>query len=140
MDERYFLFLEDVEWCLRARRLGIEIWFNPQAVVQHEVSASTGTLSREEVFYYGCRNTYRLAFSYQQWPLRLRMGAEVGKTLAGLVARWARSAGFRGHPMQRARARAILDFVRARSGPATFVGARRHGLPMAAMASRSQRP
>ncbi len=34
-DERFFMYVEDLEWCWRARRLGWEIRFEPSAIVQH---------------------------------------------------------------------------------------------------------
>lgn len=34
-DERFFLYVEDLEWCWRARQSGWEIWFEPSAVVLH---------------------------------------------------------------------------------------------------------
>ena len=34
-DERFFLYVEDLEWCWRARTRGWEIWFEPGAVVRH---------------------------------------------------------------------------------------------------------
>lgn len=34
-DERFFMYVEDLEWCWRARRRGFEIWFEPSAVVRH---------------------------------------------------------------------------------------------------------
>jgi len=40
LDERYFMYVEDVEWCWRAHRHGWEIWFEPSAVVRHVGNAS----------------------------------------------------------------------------------------------------
>jgi N-acetylglucosaminyl-diphospho-decaprenol L-rhamnosyltransferase len=39
-DERFFFYAEDLEWCWRAHTLGMEIWFEPKAVVHHVSSAS----------------------------------------------------------------------------------------------------
>jgi hypothetical protein len=35
MNEGYFLYFEDVEWCLRAWRRGMEVWIVPDAVITH---------------------------------------------------------------------------------------------------------
>lgn len=35
MDERYFMYREDSDWCLRARRAGWKLWYCPEAVVHH---------------------------------------------------------------------------------------------------------
>ena len=40
LDERFFFYAEDLEWCWRAHTLGWEIWFEPSAVVKHLESAS----------------------------------------------------------------------------------------------------
>ncbi len=36
MNEAYFLYFEDVEWCWRAWKAGMEVWFVPDAVILHE--------------------------------------------------------------------------------------------------------
>ena len=59
LDERFFMYAEDLEWCWRVRRHGWEIWFDPNAVVRHVGNAS-GTQSygeRRTVAY--MHNTYR---------------------------------------------------------------------------------
>ena len=42
LDERYFIYAEDADWCLRARRAGFELLFVPTARLWHQVSASSG--------------------------------------------------------------------------------------------------
>ena len=39
-DESFFMYVEDLEWCHRARQRGWEIWFTPDAVVVHVGNAS----------------------------------------------------------------------------------------------------
>src|ERR1700687_2415021 len=59
LDERFFMFAEDVEWCWRARAKGWEIWFEPSAVVRHVGNASGAQSygsSRTDAY---LRNTYR---------------------------------------------------------------------------------
>ena len=41
LDEAYFAYHEDVDWCFRARRLGYEIYFQPLSRVWHTGSRST---------------------------------------------------------------------------------------------------
>lgn len=36
MNPAYFLYFEDVEWCMRAWRRGMEVWLVPDAAVTHE--------------------------------------------------------------------------------------------------------
>jgi len=40
-DESFFLYLEDLDFCLRAQQVGFKLMFVPQAKVWHTVSAST---------------------------------------------------------------------------------------------------
>ena len=42
LDERYFIYAEDADWCLRAREAGLGLWFVPTARLWHQVSASSG--------------------------------------------------------------------------------------------------
>ena len=42
MDEGYFLYYEETDFCLQARRAGWECWYVPQAVVLHISGQSTG--------------------------------------------------------------------------------------------------
>ncbi|HUW32469.1 MAG TPA: glycosyltransferase family 2 protein [Planctomycetota bacterium] len=42
MDERYFLYFEEVDFCARARQAGWEVWCVPQARVVHMEGAATG--------------------------------------------------------------------------------------------------
>jgi len=40
LDESFFMYAEDIEWCWRASRRGWEVWFEPAAVVRHVGDAS----------------------------------------------------------------------------------------------------
>lgn len=40
LDERYFMYVEDLDWCWRARLRGWQVWFEPAAVVRHVGNAS----------------------------------------------------------------------------------------------------
>ncbi|MFC1878434.1 glycosyltransferase family 2 protein [Chloroflexota bacterium] len=55
-DERYFLYLEDLDFCLRAQQAGYKLLLVPQAHIWHTVSASTaGDLPRRR--YHQIRST-----------------------------------------------------------------------------------
>jgi hypothetical protein len=58
LDERYFLYYEDIDWCLRARRAGFKVLYVPQAHVWHQSSNDGQRLAR--VTYYMNRNKYLL--------------------------------------------------------------------------------
>jgi len=41
LDEGYFMYLEEVDWCRRARARGWQIWYEPAAVAVHHAGAAT---------------------------------------------------------------------------------------------------
>ena len=47
LDESFFMYAEDLEWCWRARRRGWEILFEPSAVVRH-IGDASGRQVRDE--------------------------------------------------------------------------------------------
>jgi GT2 family glycosyltransferase len=50
LDERYFIYAEDADWCLRARAAGFRLLFVPTARLSHKVSASSGAASPWKVY------------------------------------------------------------------------------------------
>lgn len=57
LDERYFLYEEDAEYCFRILQAGYEIIYIPDAIIYHKVSSSTGVTSAKTQFY-TMRNKY----------------------------------------------------------------------------------
>lgn len=43
MREDYFLYCEEVEWCLRAKAAGLKLGFTPDAAVVHDAGSTTGS-------------------------------------------------------------------------------------------------
>ena len=58
MDESYFLYEEDADYCCRITDAGFDMIYVPQARIYHKVSASTGKTSGTSQ-YYTIRNRYR---------------------------------------------------------------------------------
>lgn len=56
LDPDLFFLYEDVDWSLRARRAGYQIYFTPEAKVWHRVSASAGGEHSALIGYYDTRN------------------------------------------------------------------------------------
>ena len=65
MDESFFLYYEELDWCVRARRQGFTIWYVGESVVYHKESVSTGQDSPFKL-YYLTRN--RLLFMRRNYP------------------------------------------------------------------------
>ena len=76
LDERFFFYFEDVEFCFRARAAGFACLCLPEAVAYHEGGVSIGRRSPRRV-YFATRN-------------HLRVASELGT--GGPVARGARTA------------------------------------------------
>lgn len=56
LDERFFLYYEDTEYCFRLRKTGIAIWYCPQAGLYHKVGAGSGGAGSPLCAYYIARN------------------------------------------------------------------------------------
>jgi GT2 family glycosyltransferase len=88
-DEQFFMYGEDVEWCLRARRRGWEIWFTPDAVVTHVGNVSGARAYGERRSRAWIANTIRL---YAREHGRVARGGyrllnAMGATRAAVTAR-----------------------------------------------------
>ena len=59
-DEAFFFSFEDIEFCLRVRRRGLDVLCVPDAIAYHEGGKSIGRTSAERV-YFAARNHLRLA-------------------------------------------------------------------------------
>jgi GT2 family glycosyltransferase len=51
MDERYFLYYEELDWCEKFKRTGKKIWFTGKAVIYHKESISVGKASPIKAFF-----------------------------------------------------------------------------------------
>lgn len=73
--EPYFLYLEDLDFCLRAESAGIEVIYNPHLVVYHKNSSST-VAGSPLVDYYLTRNRLLLGKRHGNWRLNLALFKE----------------------------------------------------------------
>ena len=66
MDEDYFLYFEETDFCLQAQRKGWELWFVPESRIVHLIGASTGfthldkKLPRRPRYWFDSRRRYFL--------------------------------------------------------------------------------
>ncbi len=57
LDERFFMYLDDIEFCLRVRRAGFRVIYEPQAVVRHELGSGAQLPQRPDYYlYFSIRN------------------------------------------------------------------------------------
>lgn len=59
LDEDYFLYEEDADYCLKVLAAGYQMLYCPRAIIYHKVNASTGK-STGLIQYYSVRNKYWL--------------------------------------------------------------------------------
>jgi GT2 family glycosyltransferase len=72
LDERLFMYVEDVDWCLRIRAAGFAVVFVPDARVRHRGGSSLGGRSSSVALYYHARNTLAVSDRYRPLPQGLR--------------------------------------------------------------------
>jgi GT2 family glycosyltransferase len=82
LDESFFMYVEDLEWCHRARRLGWQVWFTPAAVVVHVGNASGEKKYGAERTATWTANTYRF---YRRHHGAARTGAYRAANAAGAL-------------------------------------------------------
>jgi len=73
MDEEFFLYCEDVDWCLRARQHGYRVMYEPHAVVFHRQPTSLTSVRRRA--YFMARNVLLFARKHGTLPQRLKISA-----------------------------------------------------------------
>jgi GT2 family glycosyltransferase len=103
LDERYFIYAEDADWCLRARAAGFRLLFVPTARLWHRVSASSG----------GGNNPWKV---YQRLRANVTLWARHARGLARvtwLPALLAQQAAYAAWLLARGQAAAALAVPRA---------------------------
>jgi N-acetylglucosaminyl-diphospho-decaprenol L-rhamnosyltransferase len=94
LDEQFFIYCEEIDWCLRIKGAGWSIWCVPKAQIVHHVAQSTSQF-RDEMFVALWKSRYQLFEKHYsrlfQWAARsiVRLGL-------GAQARRARAAARRG--------------------------------------------
>lgn len=96
LDEQYFLHVEDLDWCMRARRAGWKTLFVPDAKVVHQKGVSS-QVQRLTVEYYKHKGMVRfygklLGDTRSRWLLPL-VAAGVWTRFGGIVTRHLLSRG-----------------------------------------------
>jgi len=77
LDEGYYLYAEDADWCVRARRAGFACLWVPASIVRHRVSGSSGAASPFK--------------AYHRTRGGMRLAARGGKPWHALVWPWAQA-------------------------------------------------
>lgn len=56
MDEKFFVYYDDTDFCLRALRAGLRLWYTPATRIFHKVGSLTGGNQSDFGIRYGARN------------------------------------------------------------------------------------
>lgn len=51
LDDRFFIYCEEIDWCIRIKRAGWQIWCVPQAEIVHHEAQSTRHASRRDAMF-----------------------------------------------------------------------------------------
>jgi len=70
-DETYFLYFEDSDFCVRAKRMGIKLIYDPRIILWHKNSQSTGGPGSKIHEKYQRIN--RLRFGIKYAPLKTKL-------------------------------------------------------------------
>jgi GT2 family glycosyltransferase len=65
LDEEFFFWAEDEDFCLRARRASFKILYNPRAVVWHKTSGWIGRLKKPKHFFHA--NVHFMFKNFPRW-------------------------------------------------------------------------
>jgi len=113
MDEAYFLYYEEADWCLHAIRAGCHILAAPQSCVWHDVEGAAGRTS-PAITYYMTRNALRFLDRNQQRPQRW---ASKTRVIVWAAIHSLSDLRHSHHIRSRARLRALVDYMAGRYGP-----------------------
>jgi GT2 family glycosyltransferase len=94
LDEGFFMYCEEIDWCMRIKRAGWTILCCPAANIVHYVGQSTGQF-REDMYVELHRSRYRLYKKHYNPSFRrmARCLVSMGIAWKGVEARWAHLKG-----------------------------------------------
>ncbi|HEY4507059.1 MAG TPA: glycosyltransferase family 2 protein [Candidatus Paceibacterota bacterium] len=73
LDERYFLYFEDADFCTRAVRKGFKLAIANRAIVSHSVSSSTSKMGSAKLLHYHYRNAHLFNAKNGPWYIKLSL-------------------------------------------------------------------
>jgi GT2 family glycosyltransferase len=86
LDESYAMYAEDADWCMRARKAGFGIGYEPSARVFHKISVSAGGHTSLYKLRRKFLSNFRFFFrhsAWYQWPVFPWLGIIVNAAAAG---------------------------------------------------------
>lgn len=102
-DEKYFLYLEDMDFCVRAKKAGFKIFFQPQAVIWHKNAKSTGGSGSNLQDYFITRNRLLFAVKYAKLRTKIAVFRQIASQFQDTIKR-----------------KALIDFLKFNFGRGSF--------------------
>lgn len=69
MEEKFFLYYEEVDWCERMRKAGWEVWVEPAVRVYHKESVTTQALGGLKTYYLNRNRVWLMRRHESGWRL-----------------------------------------------------------------------
>jgi GT2 family glycosyltransferase len=117
LDERYFMYWEETDWCRRIRDTGMTLWFEPASCVQHKAPIHHQEMSALPLYYMG-RNRVLFFGRHTPWP---RKPIAIGVAGRGLLHGILFNARHGRRDVANSAAAAVRDALLLRWGPRTAV-------------------
>jgi GT2 family glycosyltransferase len=95
MDEKFFVYCDDTDFCIRARRAGVSMWYVPEPVLWHKVSSLTGGTSDFSLRMLTRGRTYLMRKHAPAWTLPYHYTALHLEMMARMVVKGERPKDFR---------------------------------------------
>jgi GT2 family glycosyltransferase len=67
LDESYYIYGEDADWCIRASRSGYKLLYEPSAIIWHKLSVSAGGHLSWFKNYNKLKSQLKFLFRYAKW-------------------------------------------------------------------------
>lgn len=72
-DESYFLYFEDADYCERAKKNNVNVYYDPSIVIWHKVSQSTGGSGSKLQATYQGKNRVKWGVKYAPWRTKAHL-------------------------------------------------------------------
>lgn len=102
-DEKYFLYLEDMDFCVRAKKAHFKILFQPHATIWHKNATSTGGSGSSLQDYFITRNRLLFAAKYAKLRTKIAVFKQIAAQFQDTIKR-----------------KALIDFLMFNFGQGSF--------------------
>lgn len=113
LDERYFIYFEDAEFSLRAKKLGFKIAIAPNCKIHHDQGSTSKNLGAPHLLYYHFRNAFLFNKTHGPWWVKLLLPIWVFWTI---IKQFIKLIIGRNPEHSRAIIKAVQDFHKGRFG------------------------